>query len=57
LSATTIDTERLHLRPAELSDIESFHALTQTDQVRRFLGRDPPSKEDSFNRLLRNAGC
>lgn len=57
MTVATIDTERLHLRPAELPDFESFHALTQSDRMRRFLGRDPPSKEDSFNRLLRNAGC
>jgi RimJ/RimL family protein N-acetyltransferase len=25
--------------------------------MRQFLGREPPSKEDSFKRLLRNGGC
>ena len=57
MSGAAIDTERLHLRPAGLDDFESFHELTLSEEMRRFLGRDPPSKEDSFNRLLRNAGC
>jgi RimJ/RimL family protein N-acetyltransferase len=57
LTAVTIDTERLHLRPAGLADFESFHSLTRSDRMRQFLGREPPSKEDSFKRLLRNAGC
>jgi RimJ/RimL family protein N-acetyltransferase len=57
VTGETIDTQRLHLRQATLDDFESFHALTEADEMRRFLGRAPPSREDSFNRLLRNAGC
>lgn len=53
----TIDTERLHLRPWRIDEFEIFHALTLGDAMRRFLGSDPPSRERSFERLLRNAGC
>ncbi len=52
-----IDTPRLHLRQWRLDELETFHALTESDRMRRFLGRDPPSREDSFNRMMRNAGC
>ena len=53
----TIDTDRLRLRAWRLDELDVFHALTESDEMRRFLGRDPPSREDSFNRLIRNAGC
>jgi RimJ/RimL family protein N-acetyltransferase len=53
----TIDTARLHLRHWRLDEVEAFHALTESAPMRRFLGRDPPSREDSFNKLLRGAGC
>ena len=54
--ATTIETARLHLRQWRLDEFETFHALTESAPMRRFLGPDPPSREDSFNRLIRNAG-
>jgi RimJ/RimL family protein N-acetyltransferase len=54
---STIDTERLHLRPWRLDEFERFHALTAAEPMRRFLGREPPSLEDSYNRLMRNGGC
>ena len=53
----TIDTPRLHLRQWRLDEFEPFHALTESGTMRRFLGRDPPSREDSLNRMVRNAGC
>jgi len=53
---TTIDTDRLHLRPWRLDEHETLHALTASETMRRFLGRDPPSLEDSFNRIMRNGG-
>ena len=52
-----IETERLLLSPWELADFEAMHALTADDRMRTFLGREPPSLEDSFNRLMRNGGC
>lgn len=51
-----IDTERLHLRPWRLDEFETFHALTESAAMRRFLGPEPPSREESFNRMIRNAG-
>jgi RimJ/RimL family protein N-acetyltransferase len=53
---TSIDTDRLHLRPWRFGEHETLHALTADETVRRFLGREPPSLEDSFNRLMRNGG-
>ncbi len=53
----TLDTLRLHLRQPTVDDFEAAHALTEAPTMRVFLGRDPPSREDSFNRHLRNAGC
>ncbi len=54
---TIIETENLRLRPWELEDWEDIHALTASDRMRTFLGSWLPTPEDSFNRLLRNAGC
>ena len=54
---TTIDTERLHLRPWRLDEFERFHGLTASDAMRRFLGHEPPSLQDSYNRLMRTGGC
>lgn len=53
----TIDTARLCLRPWRLDELDTFHALTESPAMRRYLGPEPPSREDSFNRLLRYAGC
>ncbi len=52
----TLDTPRLHLRQIVADDFESAHAVVASDAVRRFLVRDL-SREDSFQRHLRNAGC
>lgn len=52
----TLDTPRLNLRQWRLDEFETFHELTESEPMRRFLGPDPPSREDSFNRMLRNAG-
>lgn len=56
MAEIVLETERLHLRQATADDFAASHALTASPEMRRFLGRDPPSTEDSFNRLLRNAG-
>ncbi len=54
---TTIDTERLQLRPWQLEDAGSLYNLTLSERMRTYLGSWTPSPEDNFNRLLRNAGC
>ncbi len=50
-------SDRLMLRPLDLSDFNAAHALTVEDDMRRFLGPTPSSEEESFQRLLRGAGC
>ena len=57
MTGTTLTTARLHLRTVASGDFEDFYALTLGDDMSRFLGPEPPSRESSFNRLLRNAGC
>lgn len=54
---TILETERLVLRPWAFEDFDALHRLTANDEMRTFLGPEPPSLEDSFNRLLRNGGC
>lgn len=51
-----IDTERLHLRPYRLDDLQSLYELTLSPRMREHLGGDPPSLAASFDRLLRVAG-
>jgi RimJ/RimL family protein N-acetyltransferase len=52
-----IETARLRLRVPTLADFDAIHALTLSERVRTFLGRQPPSVEDSFARFLRGLGC
>lgn len=56
MAGIELATARLDLRQPKADDFASSHTLTESDEMRRFLGREPPSREDSFNRLLRNAG-
>lgn len=56
MTEAAIETARLRLRQWRLDEFEAFHALTESPSMRRFLGPDPPSREDSFNRLIRNVG-
>lgn len=51
-----LDTPRLHLRQPIVEDFEAAHALIGSEAMRRYLSRDL-SREDSFARHLRNAGC
>jgi RimJ/RimL family protein N-acetyltransferase len=53
---TELITERLILRAPQSTDLDALYALTESVEMRRYLGGDPPSRVDSFNRLLRNAG-
>lgn len=52
-----LETARLRLRAPTVDDFERIHALTDSDAMRVYLGREPPTREDSFARLLRSAGC
>ena len=51
-----IVTERLLLRPYALTDFAPYHAMTSDPAVARFIGGEPLSAEDAWNRLLRYAG-
>ena len=55
-AAPIITTQRLELWQPVAADLAELHALTQGDEMRRFLGNHTPSKADSFARLMRNAG-
>jgi RimJ/RimL family protein N-acetyltransferase len=44
------------LRPPVHDDLDALHALTQSPEMHRFLGGNPPSMADSFARLQRTAG-
>jgi RimJ/RimL family protein N-acetyltransferase len=52
-----VETDRLRLSPWLFEDFEIMHGLTVDDRMRTFLGPTPSSREDSFNRLMRSAGC
>lgn len=51
-----IDTERLHLRPYRRDDLRDLHALTASDEARRFLAAGATTLEDSHARLMRTIG-
>lgn len=51
-----IETDRLALRPYALTDFAPYHAMTSDPGVTRFIGGEPLSAEDAWNRLLRYAG-
>lgn len=51
-----IITERLILRRPQASDLDALYALTNDDEMQRFLGSASPSLSFSFTRLLQNAG-
>ena len=53
---TRLTTERLTLRPPEAGDFGALYTLTESPEMRRFLGADEPTRADSFARMLRNAG-
>lgn len=50
-----IDTERLRLRPWRADELEAFHALTDDEESRRFLGGFS-RREDSYRRLMLSVG-
>ncbi|MGC4024585.1 MAG: GNAT family N-acetyltransferase [Mesorhizobium sp.] len=52
-----IETERLILRPNILADFDALHALNSHPEAMRYIGTgQPATREDSWIRLLRNAG-
>src|SRR5262249_40374115 len=52
----TIETERLVLRPHQLSDFQRYTEMWAAPDVVRFLGGKPYSREASWSRFLRHAG-
>ena len=52
-----IDLGDFTLRQPRADDLPALYALTESAEMREFLGPTPPSHADSFARLLRNAGC
>jgi RimJ/RimL family protein N-acetyltransferase len=54
--APTIETSRLRLRAQAVSDFENSYALWSDPEVTVFLGRQPATREDCWNRMLRQAG-
>ena len=54
--APIVTTERLELWQPVAADLDELHALTQGEEMRRFLGNNRPNEADSFARMMRNAG-
>ena len=52
----TLTTERLTLRPYRDADFEPFVAMWMDPEVVRFVGGKPFTREESWNRFMRNAG-
>lgn len=51
-----IETERLSLRPYTLDDYAAYSAMCSDPEVVRYIGGQPLSPEDAWNRVLRYAG-
>jgi RimJ/RimL family protein N-acetyltransferase len=51
-----IETERLALTKPTLADLEASYAMNSDAVVARFIGGKPASREDVWNKLLRNIG-
>ncbi len=54
--ASVIETERLALTVPVAADLADVHALMSDERVIRFIGSSVPSREDNWNKLLRNIG-
>lgn len=52
----TLTTPRLILRPHRLDDFDDSFALWRDDNVARFIGGRPSTREEVWSRLLRYAG-
>lgn len=51
-----IETERLTLAPPTLADFDDSYAMSRDPTVVRYIGGKPASREDAWNKLLRNIG-
>lgn len=56
MKAPTLETKRLILRGAEPCDIDSAAAMWATEDVTRFIGGKPRSRQDAWFALLRGVG-
>ena len=56
MTAPTLETERLVLRPHRVEDFSDCAALWSDPVVIRFIGGVPSTPEEAWNRLLRYAG-
>jgi len=56
MTAPTLETERLRLRPYQASDLAPFLAMWQQPQFYQYLGGQPLPEPDVWLRLLRSAG-
>ncbi|HEY9235007.1 MULTISPECIES: GNAT family N-acetyltransferase [Phenylobacterium] len=54
--APVLQTDRLTLRGQQASDFEAFAAMWGYPDVTRFIGGKPATREEAWNRLLRNIG-
>ena len=52
----TLETERLILRPHQLSDFENLAAMWANPDVATFIGGTPSTREESWSRLMRYFG-
>ncbi|MDK1376280.1 MULTISPECIES: GNAT family N-acetyltransferase [unclassified Sinorhizobium] len=55
-SVPTIETERLLLRPYRRDDFAAYTALFADEEVTRYIGGIPYSREQSWTRFLRQVG-
>lgn len=56
MKAPTLETERLVLRGAEPRDIDAAAAMWGSDEVTRFIGGKPRTRQDAWFALLRGVG-
>lgn len=56
MKAPILETERLRLRPPEVSDLEPAAAMWADDGVVRFIGGKPRTRQEVWFALLRGAG-
>jgi RimJ/RimL family protein N-acetyltransferase len=54
--AGMIDTDRLTLTKPTLADFDASYAMSSDAAVAEFIGGKPASREDAWNKLLRNIG-
>ncbi len=52
----TLTTERLILRPHRLEEFEDYADFWKQEDLMRFVGEAPPTREQTWARLLRYAG-